>query len=609
MRPSPGKLAGLVGGLAAFAVLVLVDTPLHHQGVYGSRPAVAAAVTALMAIWWISEALPIHRTACVPLVVFPLSGVFSPDPLESVIRTGLPYLDAYVFLFLGGMCIAAAMQQWGLHRRIALGVLRAVGTRPSGILLGFLTGTAFVSLWISNTATAAMMFPIGMAVIVQLEARSGGRRLEHFGCAVMLSIAYGSNVGGIGTKIGTGPNGIFAGFLAQRGVEISFLEFAAVGFPFVLLFLPVVWLALVRIGRRDALDAEAGRAAIVEELARLGPVQAGERVVLAVFLAAVALWIAGKPLTNLAALVADLRVHTAHVEAAVGMGAALVLALWPVGGRRALELRALRRIPWRTLVLLGGGLSMAAGIEASGLSAWLGDELRALRGAPPFAQVVLASVATVALSAVASNIATIAVMLNVLAESVSPACAVAALFAATIASSCDFALPAGTPPNAIVFGSGYVTIPRMAKTGFWLDVVAALLAAVWCWIAVPAVLPAELGARSVGVAELAQRSSAWSFRLPPCDLERARALEPHAPIGARRARTSARARRRSVDSCTCAVTRALRAGSMGSSPMARRSSSVGWKATTGVPLRRTLAASRTSRPRQRIRTGRSAPSP
>jgi sodium-dependent dicarboxylate transporter 2/3/5 len=481
-----------VGGLAAFLALLLLDTPLQHQGVYGARPALAAAVTALMAIWWISEALPIHWTACVPLVVFPAGGVFSPDPLEGALRTVLPYFDPYVFLFLGGMCIAAAMQQWSLHRRIALLVLRGVGTSPARILLGFLAATAFVSLWISNTATAAMMFPIGMAVIVQLEARSGGRRLAHFGCAVMLAIAYGANVGGIGTKIGTGPNGIFAGFLAQRGVDVGFLQFAAVGLPFVLLFLPVVWLALVRIGRRDALDAGAGSRAVAEELARLGPVRAGERVVLAVFVAAVALWIAGKPLTELASRALVLRLQTSQVEATVSMGAALLLLAWPVAGRRALELRALRAVSWRTLVLLGGGLSMAAGIEASGLSAWLGGALHALRDLPPLAQAGLASVVTVALSAVASNVATIAVMLNVLAESVSPGSAVAVLFAATIASSCDFALPAGTPPNAIVFGSGYVTIPRMARVGVVLDVAAALLAAAWCWLAVPALIPGLL---------------------------------------------------------------------------------------------------------------------
>jgi sodium-dependent dicarboxylate transporter 2/3/5 len=236
---------------------------------------------------------------------------------------------------------------------------------------------------------------------------------------------------------------------------------------------------------------------VAEELARLGPVRAGERVVLAVFVAAVVLWIAGKPLTELAARAFQLRVQTSQVEAAVSMGAALLLLVWPVAGRRALELPALRHLSWRTLLLLGGGLSMAAGIEASGLSAWLGEELRALRGFTPLGQVALASVATVTLSAVASNVATIAVMLNVLAESVSPGNAVAVLFAATIASSCDVALPAGTPPNAIVFGSGYVTIPRMARTGVLLDLAAALLAAAWCWLAVPALLPAMLRAAAL----------------------------------------------------------------------------------------------------------------
>ena len=188
----------------------------------------------------------------------------------------------------------------------------------------------------------------------------------------------------------------------------------------------------------------------------------------------------------------ELRVQTSQLEAAVSMGAALLLMVWPVAGRRALQLPALRAVSWRTLVLLGGGLSMAAGIEASGLSAWLGDTLHALRDLPPLAQTSLASVVTVALSAVASNVATIAVMLNVLAESVSPGNAVTVLFAATIASSCDFALPAGTPPNAIVFGSGYVTIPRMARVGVVLDLAAALLAAVWCWLAVPVLVSALL---------------------------------------------------------------------------------------------------------------------
>jgi sodium-dependent dicarboxylate transporter 2/3/5 len=478
------RLAGLLAGLAAFAALWLADGPLRHFGEWGERPAQAAAVSALMAIWWLSGALPLHWTACVPLAVFPWTGVFGAGPRENAVRAALPYVDPYNFLFLGGLLIAAAMQQWGLHRRIALGIMRAVGADPARLLLGFLAATAFISLWITNTATATMMFPIGMAVIAQFETRQG-RRLEHWGAAVMLAVAYASNVGGIGTKVGTVPNSIFAGFMARQGVEISFLEYAAVGVPFVLLFLPVVWLALWRIGRRDELPRGGGRAAVEAELSALGPVRRGERAVLAVFVVTAALWVASRPLADaLGPRLAPWRVASAHVEAGVAMLAGVALLLLPVEGTRALELRGARAIPWRALLLLGGSFSMAASIDASGLSRWLGGQLAGVRELPALAQIVAASVATTALSAVASNIATIAVMLNVLQDVVSASHAPAVLFAATIASSCDFALPAGTPPNAIAFGSGYVTPWRMAKTGVGLDLAGALLAAVWCWLVV-----------------------------------------------------------------------------------------------------------------------------
>jgi sodium-dependent dicarboxylate transporter 2/3/5 len=183
------------------------------------------------------------------------------------------------------MSIAAAMQQWNLHRRVALAILRAIGTEPARLLLGFLAATAFVSLWISNTATATMMLPIGIALIAQLESRLGGRRLEHYGAALMLAIAYGANLGGIGTKIGTGTNATFAGFMSQRGTEISFVDFMLVGVPFVLLFLPCVWWVLWRSGRSDAPPGDAGRETLRAEWQRLGGVQRGERVVLGVFLA------------------------------------------------------------------------------------------------------------------------------------------------------------------------------------------------------------------------------------------------------------------------------------------------------------------------------------
>jgi sodium-dependent dicarboxylate transporter 2/3/5 len=490
LRLDAWKLSGLLAGLAAFALVLGLDGPLHHLPGQGSRPALAAAVTALMATWWLSEALPIHWTACVPLLVYPWSRVFAPEPLANALGVVLPYLNPYIFLFLGGMCIAAAMQQWNLHRRIALTIMRGIGTDPRRLLFGVLAATAFVSLWISNTATATMMVPIGLSVVAQLESRAGGRRLEHYGAAIMLAVAYASNVGGIGTKIGTAPNAQFTSFMSQRGVEIDFLDYMAVGIPFVVVFLPIVWLALWRVGRRDAPDAEAGRGVLRDEIARLGRMQRAEKAVLGVFLAAAALWIGGREITRwLAPIVAPwFALSSALYEAGVAMSAALVLFLWRVRGRAALEPASLRFIRFETLLLLGGSLAMAAAIEASGLSAWMGGRLALLRESPEWAQILLASAATVALSAVASNVATIAVMLTVLESSVAPGIRTTVLFTATVAASCDFALPAGTPPNAIVFGSGYVSVPRMAKTGVLLDVAAALIAALLCSLLVPRIL-------------------------------------------------------------------------------------------------------------------------
>lgn len=489
MRLTPWKIGGLAAGIVAFVLLLALDTPLKHYGSYGARPAHAAAVAALMAIWWLTEALPIYLTACVPLILYPLLGVFGDGIGKNIAESALPYVDPYIFLFAGGMCIAAAMQQWGLHRRIALQIMRMIGTNPRHLLFGFLAATAFISLWISNTATATMLVPIGIAMIAQLERQLGGRRLKHYGMAIMMSIAYASNIGGIGTKIGTAPNAQFAGFMERIGVEISFLQFMAVGLPFVLMLLPIAWLLLWTIGRRDGLQGDMGATIVAEERAMLGRTTHVEWIVLSVFLATAALWIAGKPLTTwLQGEITFIKITSAHVEGGVAMLAAIVLMLMRTKKGPVLALRSLRSVPWETLLLLGGSFAMAAGIQSSGLSDWMGMQLGGVRDLPPFLQVLLTSLSTVGLSAVASNTATIGIMLNVLKGVVSPGLLNTVLFTATIASSCDFALPAGTPPNAIVFGSGYVSIPRMARTGVVLDLLAAVLAAAWCWLVVRLVL-------------------------------------------------------------------------------------------------------------------------
>jgi sodium-dependent dicarboxylate transporter 2/3/5 len=323
-----------------------------------------------------------------------------------------------------------------------------------------------------------MMLPIGMALLAQLEAASGGRKLWHFGSAIMLAVAYGSNVGGIGTKIGSGTNSIFVRLTSEHvKVEISFLKYVALGLPFVVLFIPVVWAALWRLARKDDLKGEVqGREVLDRELSRMGPMSAPERKVAVIFLAAAALWVGSdllRPLLlpRLPAPWPGFKYESKHYEAGVAMAAGLAAVLAGV-----LPWAAFRRIPWSTLVLLGGSFAMAAGITGSGLSDWMAMRLKGLSDLPEFGQIALAAMATVGLSAVASNTGTVSVLLNVLPRS-------AAVFAASgISASCDFMLPAGTPPNAIVFGSGYIRLPVMMRTGFLLDVAAVVLIALYGYL-------------------------------------------------------------------------------------------------------------------------------
>jgi sodium-dependent dicarboxylate transporter 2/3/5 len=472
------KAAGLAAGVAAFLAIALIPSGLHRVPGEGSAPAYAAGIAALMAIWWFTEALPIHWTALVPLAAYPLLGIFEPWAgregagallLRNAGRAAAPYADAYIFLFLGGMMIGAAAEQWNLHRRVALHILRAVGVGPRRLLFGVLAATAFVSLWISNTATAVMMMPIGRALLAQLEASAGGRRLWNFGAGVMLAVAYGSNVGGIGTKIGTGPNSILCGWVQRHmGLELSFPYYMLLALPFVMLFLPVVWGVLWERARRDPLEGLRAREVLERELAALGPMSRPEKKVLAVFLTAAALWIFGNAIRpGIAPWVPrfweGFQFREKHYEAAVAVGAGMALL-----ALRLLAPARLLRIPWDTLLLLGGGFALAAGVEGSGLSEWLALRLRAVAGLPLPAQVGLAALFSVGLSAVASNTATINVLIGLVPRSLP------VLFAVTLGSSCDFMLPAGTPPNAIVFGSGYIRLPVMIRTGFALDLAAVL---------------------------------------------------------------------------------------------------------------------------------------
>ncbi len=478
----PQRVGLALGPLSCLA-LALIPSPLHDIEGIGA-PALAAGVAVWMALWWFTEAVPMALTACLPLVLFPALGVFGRGLAADAGRAAAPFISAYIFLFLGGMTLGAAMEERGLHRRVALHIMRAIGTQPKRLLLGMLLATATVSMWISNTATAVMMLPIAIALLKELELGKGGGRLARFGTGLMLAVAYGASIGGIGTKIGSPTNSLLAGYLADKlDYQLGFLLYMAAALPFVALFLPIVWWILWREGRHDAPEGHHGSQVLVAALKELGPMSRHERVVAAVFTLAALAWIFGGPLTALVAPWVPkpwegFRFSGRHYEASVAILAALVLLV-----TGTVTWKGIRGIPWSTLLLLGGSFAMAEGIEGSGLSQWLGLQLAAVASLPFFLQLLLTTLATVLLSAVASNTATISLMLNVLPQSIT------LLTVSTFAASCDFALPAGTPPNAIVFGSGYVRVAKMMRIGSVLDLLAAVILAVYGWIYVRALLP------------------------------------------------------------------------------------------------------------------------
>jgi sodium-dependent dicarboxylate transporter 2/3/5 len=466
-----------------------------------------------MSAWWIAEPLPLWATAALPLILFPLTGV------ASFFAVALQYFDPINFLFLGGMFIAGAMEQWGLHRRIALSVIANIGTSPRRIVLGFMLATGFITLWISNTATAMMMFPIGMAVLWKFEEETApdDPLLRRFGLALMLGIAYAASIGGVGTKIGTGPNLVFvkqaSGIL---GHEVDFLTWLKVGMPLVIVAIPLVWLYLVRVAAPlPPTGFTAGQRAVLEERARLGSMSLGERVALIAFLTAAFLWIfrkdielgaftipgwwklvpfswedvLGRPVKTLPAPLAKMLAQDVG-DSAVAFVVGTVLFLVPVARRPwrfALELRMARHLSWDMLVLLGGSFAMAYGIQVSGLSEWLASLLQGVGKLSPFLALLLVSGISVGLSEVASNTATASILLPLLAASahsfgLHPA---PLMFAATLAASFGFMLPAGTPPNAIVFSSGYISVPQMARSGLIVDLFGGLLIAIVCWLLAP----------------------------------------------------------------------------------------------------------------------------
>jgi sodium-dependent dicarboxylate transporter 2/3/5 len=345
-----------------------------------------AAIVTLVAVWWMTEALPLPATALVPIVAFPLAGVLEIEEATAA------YGDPNIFLFLGGFAIALAMQRWNLHRRVALLTMSAFGTKPSRLVLGIMVATAFLSMWVSNTATALMMIPIAISVLGLVASRVGpgveDRDVRRFGTSLMLAVAYSASIGGLGTLIGSPPNVILAGVMKQNyDVEVSFAGWMSVGVPLAAVFVVITWLLLTRLMfRTDMGEIPGGRSMISQELAGLGRMSRGEITVAVIFVCTALLWVFRQPLADTEWLVAAVPLVGRLSDPGIAMVAVVALFLVPVSGRRgvaALDWPTVQKgVPWGVLLLFGGGLAIAAAIGASGLDDWIGTRFEGLQVLP-----------------------------------------------------------------------------------------------------------------------------------------------------------------------------------------------------------------------------------
>lgn len=437
----------------------------------------------LMAVWWVSEAVPIPVTSLLPLVIVPFFDVMGTGRLGSgaaVNAISGQYFHAIVVLLLGGFIVAKAIERWNLHARIALNVLASVGTRPSMLVAGFMFAAALLSMWISNTATSIMMMPIALSVATAVLGRDNLN--QPFTYALLLGIAYACSIGGLGTPVGTPTNLIIIGNLNdQHGFNIQFADWMMLGIPMVALLVPVAWFVLTRWAFPLKADlGEAGRAVILRQRAELGPMSTPEWRTLMVFAVIAGLWVFKRPLSEVElAGVRPLAGLTDHVTAIIGV---ILCFLVPSGsktepGSRLLDWRTAETIPWGVLLLFGGGMALASAITATGLSAWIGGQMSGLSTLPVLVIVLLLTSLVIFLTEVTSNIATASALMPVLgALAISSGIDVELLAAPlAMAASCAFMLPMATGPNAVVFATGQVDLPTMAGAGFRLNLLAILI--------------------------------------------------------------------------------------------------------------------------------------
>ena len=475
------KQIGLWAGPIIFLVMLLTSS---SQDTMPREAWLVAGVGIWMATWWSTEAIPVAATAFIPLVSFPLLQVM---PVKAVVQS---YAHPTIFLFMGAFVLALAVEKWSLHRRIALTVLSKTGTDGRKLILGFMLAAALLSMWMTNTSTAMMLLPIAASVAAMVAEKSVGVSSpdkRRFQVALLLALAYATTIGGMSTIIGTPPNVLLAGFVEETyGRQIAFFDWMLIGLPLALVLLPLGWLVLTRVAFRVDIPASREAAEVIRDMRiEMGAMSAPERRVGLLFLTVVALWMSRKWLNTVSGL-------EGLSDAGIVMAAALLLFVIPSekgSASRLMDWEDVARLPWGVLILFGGGLALAAQVSGSGLAVWLGESLLPVANLGTLVLIVAAAGLVVFLTELTSNLATTATFLPVIAaiaaqSGIEP---LVLCVPVTLAASCAFMLPVATPPNAIVFSSGVLTIPEMVRAGFFMNLVALVVLTLLATLAVPLV--------------------------------------------------------------------------------------------------------------------------
>ena len=472
---SKGKLIAILLGPITFCLLQLIGAP-------ESMPEAAfqvLAITVWIAIWWISEAIPIAVTAMLPILLFPLMGALG------LSTTTAAFGHKYVFLYLGGFMIAIAIEKWNLHRRIALSIINIIGSNVVKIILGFMLATAFLSMWISNTATTVMMLPIAMAVVSQFKKNREEESLdpEAIGKALMLSIAYSASIGGFATLIGTPPNLVLAGVLEETyQVKISFFEWMKFGFPVSLILLFICWKYLTtKAFAIKHIEFPGGVTAIRSMLNKLGRISKEEKLVFWVFIATAVLWVTRSFIQKFIPAIDD---------TIIAMMSGMLLFILPSSSNgRLLVWKDCQKLPWDIILLFGGGMALAKGFQDTGLAVWIASQLTEMQGLSLILLILILVASVNFLTEITSNLATTAMLLPVLAPmafafDLHP---YMIMVSVTISASCAFMLPVSTPPNAVVFGSGYLRILDMMRTGVFMNLISIIIITIATYLYLPVV--------------------------------------------------------------------------------------------------------------------------